>query len=448
MVHFEDYGNLARKSDPEPGWVRRKLYAVVSAKAPPAERRYRYLLRTFVVIFFLLLALPLAQIYLHPFPKATVPHGLHPPPSKPRFTWQGFFNERFQRKFEGWFSKGNGLWGHFVRASNQINYSLFNQVSTHYSSTILAGNKGYFFQPMYLPSFNRIKQKRHRNFVKPVRTLRRFQDLLAERGKTVVSLISTNMLALYPDVVPSYYTDPTRLSRKNVYEIIRPLYDEYGINYVDGHEQLSALVPSADLRFFEPTASHWNSVGSCLVTSRLVDRIAELMGKKLVNFACEPYILSYPPRGWDLDLVRIANLVFPERTYVPAPYVEPRTLASGGEYKPKILFVGSSFLFAVLTHLEKHEVTDHFTYYFYYRQVRDSEHRRFRTLRRDKINWERDIFSHDVIVFERNMASIHDMGFSFVKDAIRELRKAKKNGAQRDAASVVGRRQLVGSALF
>ena len=430
MERLEAEGNLAR-GDPTPGCrhtaLQRALH-VISGQADLPERRYRRLLAAFVVVFFLFLAAPLIQITLRPFPRAEVPYGLNAPPSRPAFSLKGFGTERYQKKFEGWFSRGNGLWGYLVRVSNQLNYSLFNQVSTHYRTTILAGKEGHLFQPMYLPSFNRKKMARPKKYIKSVRALGRLQRLLAQRGKTMVSLISTNMPALYPELVPDYFTDPTRLSRKNSYEVVRPLYDQFGVNYVDAHEYLSRLVPTAGIRFFEPTASHWNNLGSCLATGALIGKIEGLLGRKMKKFACAPYVLTYPPRGWDLDLVRIANLLFPERTYKPAPQIEPRTLADGDEFKPRILFVGSSFVFSVLNHFKKHEIAEDFTFYFYYRQVRDSSHRQLRALRRQDIDWERDVFSHDVIVLERNMASIGDMGFSFVKDAIKHLRASRPQG--------------------
>jgi hypothetical protein len=376
----------------------------------------------YVGLFVLLFATPLIQLAFRPFPGKSV-NGIAAPDSFPKLTVRSLLRESFQKGAEDWFLKKNGLWGLLVRANNQLNYNLFGQVSTSYTTTILVGKNKHLFQPMYLPVYNRSKKANPAKLEKRAKKVKLLQDLLVARGVALVVLLSTDLISLYPETVPAQYADPTRLTRKNSYEIMRPLLDKYQINYVDGHEFLQQRKATSPIEFFEPTASHWNSVASCMVTNNLIGKMQQLTNKKLVRFACEPYSFCDPPREADLDLVQIANLLDPSAIYRPSPVVEPRPIASGDEYKPKLLFVGTSFVFSIIGHLKRNAVAEQNSYYFYYRKVQDPVTGGFTDLPKDSINWEETVLANDVIILEINQAGIGNVGFGFLDDAIENISK-------------------------
>jgi hypothetical protein len=386
------------------------------------QQAAKMMLFVYVGIFVLLLLTPLIQLAFRPFPGRSV-NGVAVPENFPTLRVKSFLKESFQKGAEDWFLKKNGLWGLLVRANNQLNYSLFGQVSTSYTTTILVGKDKHLFQPMYLPVYNRSKKVNPVKLETRAKKVKLLQDLLAARGVALVILVSTDLISLYPELVPAQYSDPTRLTRKNSYEIMRPLLDNYQINYVDGHEFLQDRKTTSPIEFFEPTGSHWNSVASCMVTNNLVEKMQQLTNKKLVRFACEPYSFCDPPREADLDLVQIANLLYPSTIYRPSPVVEPQPIASGAEYKPKLLFVGTSFVFSVIGHLKRNAVTEQNSYYFYYRKVQDPITGGFTDLPRDSINWEETVLANDVIVLEINQAGIGNVGFGFLDDAIENISK-------------------------
>jgi hypothetical protein len=260
---------------------------------------------------------------------------------------------------------------------------------------------------------------------KRVQDLKALQELLESRGIAFSLLISTNVPALYPELIPAAYTDPTRNSRQNSYDIARPLLDRYEVNYIDGHELLQGMKGEYPFRLFQNTASHWNRVASCRVTDALAAQLSELTGKSVSRIPCLPITVDPKPRDFDQDLLEIANLLFPESTHRPAPY-PPDSAADDmpkGE-KLKILMVGTSFSYSILGNLRRYQISDAYKLYFYYRQLHIGPGKNVGINHR-RINWDRDVFSHDAIIIETNVSGIGNAGFKFVSDALSKLRQGQ-----------------------
>lgn len=398
--------------------------AFKETRAASRQLIYPLLLTLFLACLYGLLVLPLFQLTFEPFPRRAL-RGLSVP-KFPSFTSASFLDGSFQKRAEDWFLKGHGFWGYLVPVSNELTYRLFNQVSANYGTTVLVGRDRQLFQPMYLRSFNKVDVPPVSKVEKRVKDLKELQDLLAQRGIAFTLLISTNVLLLYPELIPSAYTDPSREGRKNSYDIMVPLLRRYGVNYIDTHQLLSDLKPSYPFRLFQTTGSHWNDVAACRVTGKLVDRLSTLMGKQLLSLSCEPVQMESRPRAPDRDLLDITNFMFPGHTFRPAPYVKPpEPVESDGIYKPKFLLVGTSFSFSLLSQLKRQHVSDDSRLFFYYRHVRESSGRTT-MLNRRKIDWEGDILSHDAVIIETNAAGGGRAGLGFLPDALKHLRASPK----------------------
>lgn len=379
----------------------------------------------FLACFALFLMSPLVQLFLEPLPRRPV-YGVSVPDRAPRFSTAGFLGQKYQRRLEDWFLKRHGLWGWLVGVNNELMLTFFGQVSADYGSTVLVGHRGQLFQPMHLRSFNKFETPGLKKLKKRANKLARLQKLLADKGVNMVVLVSTNVLALYPELIPSAFVARDRDQRKNSYEIMPTLLTERGVHMVDAHQLLLSYKDKVPYRFFQNTGSHWNEPGACLVTKTLFGHLGKLLNQPLLMWQCEPLHWQELPNGADRDLLEIANLLWPHRQLEPAPYVvEPTTEILEAEvYRPKMLMVGTSFSFAVLDQLKKYKAVSDAKLFFYYRTARYLSGRMV-GLNRGKIDWENDIFTNDVIVIEENVSGMGRAGFSFVSDAIKQLRQSK-----------------------
>ena len=368
------------------------------------------------------LALPAIQLIASPFPQSSV-YGMALPGEFPAATWKGVKSGSFQRKAEVWLTKKNGLWPFFVRLSNQLYFSLFRQISGGYNGSILVAREGHFFQPMYLRSFNRTRKLKAAPLKRVPGQVRELQDALKEKGVQLITLVSPNLIALYPELVPRAFLDPTRLERKNSYDIVRPVFDEEGVNIVDAFAHFEQAKPSAPFRIFEPTGSHWNDVASCEVTAMLFENASRLMNRPLATPRCSDWKMEFPPPVADRDLLDIANLLFPSLTYRPAPVLQSVVSSGGGGEHPRVLLVGTSFLFAIQDQIERFHLAERTPLYFYFRQVREKSDAKLRGLNKQRIDWQKLISDFDIIILEVNQSSISAVGYGFVQEALKHLRK-------------------------
>lgn len=366
--------------------------------------------------------LPSFQILTGFLPKTSI-HGVAIPDKRPALSLKGLKSEKYQKKLTDYLMRGSSLWPWMVKMNNQLFYSFFNQISAHQNGSIICANDGSFFQPMYLTSFNREKPYNEEKLGGIPAEVKTLQDILIAKGIPLVVLISPNRIALEPDLVPASRIDPTRLTRQNSYDVLPERFKSLGVNFIDMYDYF--LKQSKPV--FLPTASHWNEVGSCLAVNSVTAKINSIKGKNIAQINCEDYEMIFPPSDADLDLLEIGNLLFPERTMIPGPKVKYKSVEEAERTgKPRILLIGTSFLFAIQKHLEKSAIVSEAPLLFYYRQQRASSGKKFHNIRKNKkAFWEEFLMGFDAIVLETNQASVGKIGHGFVKEALNYYQHGK-----------------------
>jgi hypothetical protein len=128
-----------------------------------------------------------------------------------------------------------------------------------------------------------------------------------------------------------------------------------------------------------------------------------------------------PPRGKDLDLLNIANLLFPSLQYEPLPYVEvlDADIQARNKLKlPEVTMSGTSYLFAFADAMKRHNLSSNFVHYFYYRQRRSKDMKGFGPLRKKEMDWQ-EILNRDITIIDAQMRQPTSIGYGFVEDAMR-----------------------------
>ena len=60
-------------------------------------------------------------------------------------------------------------------------------------------------------------------------------------GKSLLLVISPNLINLYPELIPNIYIDSTRVKREDEYEVLIRLLNKHKIPYVDTFQILKDL---------------------------------------------------------------------------------------------------------------------------------------------------------------------------------------------------------------
>jgi hypothetical protein len=353
------------------------------------------------------------------------PHGIAQIENKLRFSVPSFLNKRYQKKATELAKKRSGYWGPFTLIGNQILLSAFYQISAFYNGSIIWGADGQVIQTAHLNHFNRRPdvtidaKKLEARFLK----LKQLQDEQQKRGKAVIVLISPNVIELYPQSVPDSFIDKTRLDRKSSYEHTKKRMDELNIRYIDGPQILEQAKSKYPFRLWAKTAAHWNDVASCLVMSELNQKLINESLPSFDSFSCENWTMHYPPKNKDLDLIKLANVRFPHWYYEQTPYIDISKDPDRKKLKkPRVVMVGTSYLFAVSEMLKSRKLSDRFVHYFYYRQRTAQNTKGLHRLVKQHIPWK-EVLDREITIIDAPMRQTSSLGYGFVEDAHKKLRK-------------------------
>lgn len=372
------------------------------------KRPSRIQVFTLAMVAFML-SLPMVTLVL-PIPRTHVT-GMPSSAQFPRWSLKAAKAGRFQRGFAVWALKGHPLWGWTVKITNELVYRLTGELSLDYSTSVQGGREGYFWQPMYLKSFNRALPINHREFEDVFRSLRSAQDKLAAHGIPLVFVINPNVLMLYPEILPEKYQ--AIQSRVGGYDVARDLIAKHSVVHVDAYSYLKDLRKTLPIRFFEPTGSHWNEIGSCFAVERLGEILGRAWGEEFPKPECDKYEVRFPPASADKDLIRVANLLRPQGAMKPGPHLTSFPPAS--LKKPRrVLLVGTSFLFGLEMQLLRRKIANSTTLLFYYHRLRRDGKGPFKDLDRKKIT--RDVLlSYDAIIVDANVANPSSIRLAFIQ---------------------------------
>ena len=391
--------------------------------------RERFSLSIFVCVFGIILFLPWAQWAFNIFPRAGL-NNVKIPKEMPSLSWESFSSSKFQQELESFALRKSGFWGALVRTDNQINYSLFHQVSSGYSSTVLYGEDGTLFEKAYVDSWNGRGMLSDEELIELANKLKTLQQLLAERNIAMLFLISPSKAEFEPEKIPSNLVLGINQRHLSNRERLTPMLDQKGIEYINSPKILSQLRKQTGLPIFSKCGTHWLSYASCYATADLANRIGMLIGKNVPNFSCGPdYRMRRTPMGTDRDLVVMLNLWNAAQSCEPVPVMDVKKTSVSQAYKPKVLFVGTSFLFQVMDILDRVKFYQERQMYFYFRKNysfalnQDGKAAKRRLpIDRKALDWEQSVFSNDVIVLEVNEGSIPILGHGFIEAAIERLK--------------------------
>lgn len=183
-------------------------------------------------------------------------------------------------------------------------------------------------------------------------------------GKAFVFIISPSKVALYPEGLP----EPCTPAVSRDYDRLRAALDRYDLPVIDGHRLAQAAKASQDLPVFNRDGIHWNDIS---VYPAIRDTLAALGGQ-----------LDAPPRrltlshvevdNWPFDdeddLARLLNLPITLPVY-PSPH--GRFTASPEGTPPRLMVVGSSFMWQFLRILSMNKVLGDSKFYFYFSRIVD-----------------------------------------------------------------------------
>jgi len=99
----------------------------------------------------------------------------------PAPTISSWFDGSFQRAFESWFNKQAGFRSVWVRTHNQINFSVFRDISAKSQNPIVLGKENWLYALPYISAYVNPRKVHRKELISYVNRLEKFQDELERR---------------------------------------------------------------------------------------------------------------------------------------------------------------------------------------------------------------------------------------------------------------------------
>ena len=178
-------------------------------------------------------------------------------------------NTHFTEDFDAYFSDNFALRPYLVTAYSNIVKTVFH---TSASENVVIGQDDFLYYILTVNDHTRKNAMTDKNIDLICQRLKAAQDKLNEAGIAFFFISPPDKVTIYPEYMPKRYPDPNIDSNMTrIYEKM----DEYGIQYVDVRDELTAA-KSVRLPYFK-TDTHWNNYGALIAYNEMMEKTQELL---------------------------------------------------------------------------------------------------------------------------------------------------------------------------
>ena len=335
---------------------------------------------------------------------------------KPELTLQSFASGQYQSQTEQYSRENLGFREWHIRLYNQANYSLFNQTTCHF---ITPGKDGFLFyaeafrdyygiEPInQYKTYDRAREWAEKN----VRMMNKLRYVLKDYGIEFLCFMAPNKAEIYPEYLPYHTPAPDDAIHTAAY--YDSLMTAIDFPHVEMTKWYQSMKDTASFLLFPKRDTHWrysavygydslfsymNSLNGFGIPDIHVDRLVKLD-------------TMYPEND-----EQTLNLIFPIGNDSPK-YRADITVDPG--HKPKVLFVGDSFIWDLETYMPWKEIMDYVEIWFYNKSA-------FLGFEKEKhpigdINRLRSILNVDYVVWYSSGYQWGLSSYDFVEDALLRL---------------------------
>ena len=373
----------------------------------------------FLIVFLLLCLAPIAQRQFTFIPEETLT-GVVVAVSRPQWSWTDWLSGKFQTQAELWWNERVGFRGALIKTVNQINFSLFKEISSGGNVKIVLGQNNMLYEKGYITNYHGRDTAPLATLEKQVVNLSLLQKKLKQRGIVFLLVISPSKATVYSEYLPPDLVTKQPGTPLTDYERIRPLLTKAGINLVDSTEFFLVQKTESPYLLFPSGGTHWSYYGACLVQQKIMQTMQEQLRRPVRQLVCEPRVVDTTPIGTDKDLSELMNIWTERVIDGPTPHPLLTTTGTKRAYQPRVAAIGDSFIWTLAGVSHSAQLYGEQDVYYYFETRRRYPAGPESDIRA-KINWSKDFWNKDVIIIEINEVAMNMIGYGFVEAALKEL---------------------------
>lgn len=317
-------------------------------------------------ILMVLLFLPMLQAHVLLIPLKPL-NGVTIETEKPEFELESYRSGAYAKQEEAYVGEHFGFREPIIRLYNQYLWSCYKKTYAH---DVMAGKQGWLYTPESVSDYYGTEllnwqpsvEEARRNFEREVKYLCHARDILKENDVELLAFIAPEKSFVYPEYLPDGEHDTTTI---NACATFLHRFAENGFPCIDMTSWFKQMKDTVDYPVIPQTGAHW-VFPAVYAADSLFRFMGELKGIELPKLRYGALHES-DNHGTDNDLERLLNLSLPIRKrqgYSPTAEVtvEHRT----NSVKPRVLFIGNSFMWGFATRLPMKEVFDEVEFWYYF----------------------------------------------------------------------------------
>lgn len=374
-----------------------------------------------VVLFALLMVflfVPIVQEWGSIFPVKPL-KGVFEPTPKPELTFDNYRSNTYQAQIEKYTSEHFGMREPVIRLYNQYVWSAFNKTYCHF---IVPGQQGYLYYALAvnehygteLPKHYKSNEEAMKDADAELRQMNKLRHVLKDYGIEFLAFIAPDKPEVYPEYLPRRDADTTTI---HLTEYFSRRMDETGFPYINMTDWFVSMRDTASFPLFPKTDSHWR-YSAIYGYDSLFRFINALDGE-----AKFPPMHIGAPVAYESDELEgdeeTLNLIFPIRgsktKYKSEITIEDDTI----HRKPKVLFIGDSFIWSMAAFLPVRQLMADKEIWFYNNTAYVGFDNKTMNVR--EIDRLSHILNADYVVFYSAGHQWWEATYGFAKDALLQL---------------------------
>ena len=290
--------------------------------------------------------------------------GVFDPTPKPELTLESYRSNESQKNLEKYISENFGMREPIIRLYNQYVWSAYNKTYCHF---IVPGKDGYLFYSLAVSEHYGTELLKHYKSNEQamadaeieLRQMNKVRHVLKDYGIEFLAFIAPDKSEIYPEYLPRRDADTTTIHMADYYA---RRMKEIGFPFVNMTEWFMTMKDTVNFPLFPKTDSHWRY--SAIYGYDSLFRFMNTLGE-----AQFPIMHIGPPIAYETDELEgdeeTLNLLFripgDNNKYKSEITVEQDPTPR----KPKVLFIGDSFIWSLEAFLPFRELMADKEIWFY-----------------------------------------------------------------------------------
>lgn len=357
----------------------------------------------------IILLIPFTQDFFHLFEFSPL-NGVFSKTEKPKLTLDEWSSGSFQTKYEEYLEQNIGLRNLFVRANNQLDFSLFNIA---HSAGVVVGKNDFLYEEQYINSYL------GRDFVgedvlnSRLRKLKFIQDTLKQKSNIdLILILAPGKASFYPEYIPDRY-NPEKKTISN-YDFISKRAQILGLNILDFNKYFLNIKNTTKYPLYPKCSIHWSTYGSMIAADSIVRYIEKLRNIDMPDILWNGFEFSDTIRNTDYDIGEGMNLLW-EISYPRMAYPRISFKSDSSKTKPVVLGIGDSFYKNFYYDDIPQNLFIQNGFWYYNKEVENSNDGVTKQVK--QLNYREEIEKQNVIILIASETNLWRFPFGFTENA-------------------------------